>query len=107
MWYPQLGRCHKAALISELNNDCCGIGVALWLRRYFFALCFLDQAILECVFHVLGAELPENAGTAVVDVHHLVSLPVKALRGIYHDPGNEFVDQLRREAFGNDRSSPG
>ena len=41
----------------------------------------------------------KNANAAVVDVHHLVSLPVNVLRGIYHDPVNEFVDQVRRQLF--------
>lgn len=73
--------------------------MASWLRRYFFALRLFRKALLERFFHFLGAELPENADAAVVDVHHLVSLPVKVLRGIYHDPVNEFVYQLRRQFF--------
>ena len=71
--------------------------MALWLRRYFFALHLLGKAFLERFFHFLWTELPENADAAVVDVHHLVSLPVEVFRGVDHDPVDEFVDQLRRQ----------
>ena len=52
-------------------------GRGLAAPSYPIALRLLCKAFLERFFHFLGAEFPENADAAVVDVHHMVSLPVK------------------------------